>query len=118
MSSGEERRHDWCVCPSTPSFNQFETICPPQIKRCEGKFQSYTFAYLYAEDMQQDAIDCASQAIDKYPNEKDIASYIKKEFDKKYEPTWHCAVGRNFGSFVTHEAKTMVGILRIRFMLL
>jgi dynein light chain LC8-type len=58
--------------------------------------------------MQQDAIDCASQAIDKYPAEKDIASYIKKEFDKKYDPTWHCAVGRNFGSFVTHEAKTMV----------
>mmetsp|Transcript_87007 Transcript_87007/g.232010 ORF Transcript_87007/g.232010 Transcript_87007/m.232010 type:complete len:95 (+) Transcript_87007:149-433(+) len=60
------------------------------------------------EDMQQDAIDCASQAIDKYPNEKDIAMYIKREFDKKYSPTWHCAVGRNFGSFVTHEAKTMM----------
>lgn len=60
------------------------------------------------EDMQQDAINVASRALDKYPIEKDIASYIKKEFDKKYDPTWHCAVGRNFGSFVTHEAKTMV----------
>jgi dynein light chain LC8-type len=61
--------------------------------------------------MQQDAIDCASQAIDKYEVEKDIASYIKKEFDKKHGPTWHCAVGRNLGSFVTHEAKTMVLII-------
>ena len=26
------------------------------------------------------------------------AAYIKKEFDKKYNPTWHCVVGRNFGS--------------------
>merc|ERR1712216_672684 len=56
-----------------------------------------------AEDMQQDAIDCAAQAMEKYNIEKDIAAYIKKEFDKKYNPTWHCIVGRNFGSYVTHE---------------
>jgi hypothetical protein len=35
-------------------------------------------------------------ALDKYNVEKDIAAYIKKEFDKKYNPTWHCIVGRNF----------------------
>ena len=51
-----------------------------------------------AEDMQQDAIDCATQALEKYNIEKDIAAFIKKEFDKKYNPTWHCIVGRNFGS--------------------
>eukprot|EP01041_Mallomonas_annulata_P004147 gene4147-8244_t len=49
-----------------------------------------------SEDMQQDAVDCASQALEKYNIEKDIAAYIKKEFDKKYNPTWHCIVGRNF----------------------
>ena len=27
---------------------------------------------------------------------------IKKEFDIKFGATWHCIVGRNFGSFVTH----------------
>lgn len=37
------------------------------------------------------------QALEKYNVEKDIAAYIKKEFDKKYNPTWHCIVGRNFG---------------------
>jgi dynein light chain LC8-type len=37
------------------------------------------------------------KALDKYNVEKDIAAYIKKEFDKKYNPTWHCIVGRNFG---------------------
>ena len=51
-----------------------------------------------SEDMQQDAIDCATQALEKYNIEKDIAAFIKKEFDKKYNPTWHCIVGRNFGS--------------------
>eukprot|EP00606_Chrysophyceae_sp_TOSAG23-5_P001316 GSChrysophyteH2.ASY1.ANO1.1592.1 assembled CDS len=61
-----------------------------------------------SEDMQQDAVDCASQALEKYNIEKDIAAYIKKEFDKKYNPTWHCIVGRNFGSYVTHETKHFI----------
>ena len=58
-----------------------------------------------SEEMQQDAVDCATQALEKYNIEKDIAAYIKKEFDKKYNPTWHCIVGRNFGSYVTHETR-------------
>ena len=37
------------------------------------------------------------QAIDKYTVEKDIAAYVKREFDRRYSPTWHCVVGRNFG---------------------
>ena len=48
------------------------------------------------EDMQQDAINVATKAIDSYNIEKDIACYIKKEFDRKHNPTWHCVVGRNF----------------------
>lgn len=38
----------------------------------------------------------------KYTVEKDIAMFIKKTFDERKGPTWHCIVGRNFGSFVTH----------------
>ena len=37
----------------------------------------------------QDAVDCATQALEKYNIEKDVAAYIKKEFDKKYNPTWY-----------------------------
>ena len=40
--------------------------------------------------------------------EKDIAAFMKKEFDKKYGPTWHCVVGRNFGSYVTHESGNFI----------
>ncbi|XP_052766090.1 dynein light chain 2, cytoplasmic-like [Mya arenaria] len=61
-----------------------------------------------SEEMQQDAIDCASQALEKYNIEKDIAAFVKKEFDKKYNPTWHAIVGRNFGSYVTHETKHFI----------
>ena len=58
-----------------------------------------------SEEMQQEAVDCAAPALKKYNIEKDIAAYIKKEFDKKYNPTWHAIVGRNFGSYVTHETR-------------
>ena len=51
-----------------------------------------------SDEMQQDAVDCATAALSKYGIEKDVAAHIKKEFDKKYHPTWHCIVGRNFGS--------------------
>ncbi|KAJ3363419.1 Serine/threonine-protein phosphatase 4 catalytic subunit [Kappamyces sp. JEL0680] len=61
-----------------------------------------------SEEMQQDAVDCATQAMEKYNIEKDIAAFIKREFDKKYNPTWHCIVGRNFGSYVTHETKHFI----------
>lgn len=40
------------------------------------------------------------QALEKFNIEKDIAAFIKKEFDKKYNPTWHCIVGRNFGKLL------------------
>jgi dynein light chain LC8-type len=55
-----------------------------------------------SEEMQQECVDVASTALEKYNIEKDIAAQIKKEFDKRYGPTWHVVVGRNFGSYVTH----------------
>ncbi|XP_068663396.1 uncharacterized protein [Aristolochia californica] len=60
------------------------------------------------EDMQKEAIDCALAAIEKHNVEKDIAENIKKEFDKRHGATWHCIVGRNFGSYVTHETNHFV----------
>ncbi|KAL3314540.1 Dynein light chain 2, cytoplasmic [Cichlidogyrus casuarinus] len=61
-----------------------------------------------SEEMQQDAVELCAAAMDKYAIEKDIAAFIKKEFDRKYNPTWHCIVGRNFGSYVTHETKHFI----------
>jgi hypothetical protein len=36
------------------------------------------------------------------------AEQIKTEFDAKWTPHWHCVIGRNFGSFVTHETKNFI----------
>ena len=59
------------------------------------------------EEMQQEAVDVASAALEKYNIEKDIAAQIKKEFDKRHGPTWHVVVGKNFGSYVTHGASLL-----------
>ncbi|CAH8486336.1 unnamed protein product [Schistosoma bovis] len=69
-----------------------------------------------SEDMQQDAVDCATQALEKYNIEKDIAAFIKKEFDKKYNPTWHCIVGRNFGrTRKDHQLRAFNRIMLVSF---
>ncbi|EWS71718.1 cytoplasmic dynein light chain 2 (macronuclear) [Tetrahymena thermophila SB210] len=55
------------------------------------------------EDMQQDAQSITLSAIEKYTNERDIAYQIKREFERKYLGNWHCVVGKQFSSYVTHE---------------
>ncbi|KAH8104962.1 dynein light chain type 1-domain-containing protein [Phellopilus nigrolimitatus] len=60
------------------------------------------------DEMQLEAVDIASSALEKYNIEKDIAAQIKKEFDKRYGATWHVVVGKNFGSYVTHETKHFI----------
>jgi dynein light chain LC8-type len=60
------------------------------------------------DEMQQDAIDCANQALEKFNLEKDIAAFIKKEFNRNYNPTWHCVVFRNGGPYVTDETKHFI----------
>ncbi|THH19801.1 hypothetical protein EW146_g1435 [Bondarzewia mesenterica] len=61
-----------------------------------------------SEDMRQESVDIALEALEKYNIEKDIAGQIKKEFDKRHGPTWHVVVGKNFGSYVTHETKHFI----------
>ncbi|KAG5453934.1 Dynein light chain 1, cytoplasmic [Clonorchis sinensis] len=57
-----------------------------------------------AELMQKDVITATTEALQQYDTEKDICAYLKKVFDKKYGPTWHCVVGHHYGSFITHDS--------------
>ena len=36
---------------------------------------------------------------------KDMALFIKKAMEEKFEDSWHVIVGTNFGSFVSYEHK-------------
>ncbi|BHF64183.1 hypothetical protein SprV_0200718200 [Sparganum proliferum] len=56
-----------------------------------------------SERMQQEAVNTAAEALQLYTVEWNIAGYIKKKFDEQFYSGWHCAVGRDFGSNVTHE---------------
>ncbi|KAG8813113.1 Dynein light chain [Serendipita sp. 399] len=56
-----------------------------------------------SEEMQRTSVEIALSALEKYTIEKDIAAEVKKEFDKRFGLTWHVVVGKNFGSYVTHD---------------
>ncbi|KAI6317945.1 hypothetical protein MCOR08_004780 [Pyricularia oryzae] len=62
-------------------------------------------AMIQNDDLAMEIIDVAQEAMSRLTIEKDIAEHVKKTFDERKGPTWHCIVGRNFGSFVTHESK-------------
>ena len=57
------------------------------------------------ETLEQDAVNIALVAVDKFKQLKDIAFHIKHEYDKKYpgsgkatEGVYHCIVGKSFAS--------------------
>lgn len=56
------------------------------------------------DHVKHDAIRVIMNAFKAHKVEREIAHYIKKEFDKLHGGVWHCIVGRNFGSLVSHEA--------------
>lgn len=55
------------------------------------------------EEMSGDAQNITLSAIEKFTNERDIAYQIKREFERKFLGSWHCVVGKQFSSYVTHE---------------
>lgn len=58
--------------------------------------------------MQQQAIVNIIRELDAHRSEKELAMILKREFDREFFPTWHCVVGKNFGSFVSYEEKHML----------
>lgn len=56
-------------------------------------------------EMEADALNFTFDALESLNSEKEVAQYVRDLFVKKYNGVWHCIVGRNFGSYVTHEQK-------------
>ena len=62
---------------------------------------------------QNSVFDIASNALksqeksDRTIYHKDIAQMVKQDLDNQKGGTWNVVVGRSYGSFVTHETKTM-----------
>ena len=37
-----------------------------------------------------------------------VVEEVKTEFDERWGPSWHCVMGKAFGSFVTHETQNFM----------
>merc|ERR1712072_1323818 len=64
------------------------------------------------DDMLKDAIETSRRVLngitDFDTQGLTCAEDIKQEFDTRWSPHWHVVIGRNFGSFVTHETRCFV----------
>ncbi|KAA3676120.1 dynein light chain LC8-type [Paragonimus westermani] len=49
------------------------------------------------DEMKAAAVEAATHASENFTTEKEMAAYIKSQFDKKFKPVWHCVAGRDFG---------------------
>ncbi|XP_036099702.1 dynein light chain 1, cytoplasmic-like [Molossus molossus] len=58
------------------------------------------------EEMQQDSMESASQALEKYNIEQDIAAHIKKGLTRCTTPPG--ILGRNFSSYITRKTKHFI----------
>ncbi|KAG2489644.1 hypothetical protein HYH03_011923 [Edaphochlamys debaryana] len=90
---------------------------PPQEQGYQLQSQHYykIITSYMPESFEQDAVQIALIAVDKYRQLKDIAFYIKHEYDKKYpgsgkatEGVYHCIVGKSFASAVSHETRQFI----------
>merc|ERR1712014_481730 len=81
--------------------NQQGIMADMQDEKKSEKLEAQIKSADMTEDMQQEAIEVAQEAMDKF-------SIEKRTFDERKGSTWHCIVGRNFGSFVTHETKHFI----------
>jgi len=62
------------------------------------------------EKLLKDAIQASSRAVGRWPHYqlRDIAKDIKTSMDSLAQPSWHCIVGRSFGSYVSHEQGSFI----------
>ncbi|KAA0192654.1 Cytoplasmic dynein light chain [Fasciolopsis buskii] len=59
-------------------------------------------------EMQDKAVHVASMALDQFQLDWQIAAYIREEFEKLYNESWHCIVGRSFGGSIRHESEHFI----------
>jgi len=62
------------------------------------------------EHIKDDVLTCFNEALSLFTTEIELAAFVKKEFDKKYGPTWHCVVGREFGSNITYQLSHFIHV--------
>ncbi|KAL5963479.1 Dynein light chain 2 cytoplasmic [Taenia solium] len=77
----------------SPSSESMLPIADPP----DREVQVTVKCFCMTEDMLNHAAVLAEEALKRCATRKDVAAYVKKRFDEKYGPLWHCVVGRDFG---------------------
>ncbi len=50
------------------------------------------------QELQQEAANCAYEALKYHTQYVEIARYVRSRFDEVYGPPWSCVVGADFGA--------------------
>ena len=59
-------------------------------------------------DIKDKAFEMGFEALKKYTAEKEMADFIKSEFDKLYEPDWQIVIGKDFSVAFSFEIENFV----------
>ncbi|KAK4473583.1 hypothetical protein MN116_002938 [Schistosoma mekongi] len=57
------------------------------------------------EKLQQYAVEVTIEAMNQCTSHESIADYIEKIFNTTYSGSWHCKVGKSFGSFDSYDSE-------------
>ncbi|RWS03117.1 uncharacterized protein B4U79_14488 [Dinothrombium tinctorium] len=100
--------------PSKEYVNERNNYSATESSTFEEEFEEETIKVEAAEmplSMQRMAITAALEACRMHRTEKKIAETIKQKFDEHFGVSWHCIVGRNWGSCVTHSKQCYIRLL-------
>ena len=60
------------------------------------------------DDIKDKAFEMGFEALKKYTAEKEMADYIKTEFDILFEPEWQIVVGKDFSTAFSFEIENFI----------
>ncbi|TGZ50403.1 hypothetical protein CRM22_010798 [Opisthorchis felineus] len=60
-------------------------------------------------ELQDEAINTAAEACDRYDELSEVIEFVKKEFDKKHGSSWHCFAGTSFCRLPTKYGRNFRG---------
>lgn len=60
------------------------------------------------DEMVKEVYERTMDFLEMYTSHREVAQNLKNVFETKYNPTWHCIIGRLFGAHVTYEAKNYI----------
>ena len=60
------------------------------------------------DDIKDKAFEMGFEALNKYTAEKEMADYIKTEFDNSFEPDWQIVIGKDFSVAFSFEIENFV----------